>query len=106
LIEFHAYDEKQKGYYEAFTREWKPIEDLRLSAKDANEKKTMNTHLHIAEAYANLYRIWPEKELKKQIENLLEVFAHYIIDDKKHHLHLFFDENWNIKSDIISYERI
>jgi mannobiose 2-epimerase len=103
LIEYHAYDQKQKGYYEAFTREWKPIADLRLSAKDANEKKTMNTNLHIAEAYANLHRVWPDKKLKLQIENLLEVFAHHIVDDEKHHLHLFFDENWNIKSNIISY---
>jgi len=103
LIEYHAYDQKQKGYYEAFSRDWKPTEDLRLSAKDANEKKTTNTHLHIAEAYANLYRIWPDKKLKQQIENLLEVFAHYIVDDKTNHLHLFFDENWNIKSNIISY---
>ncbi|MBS1596828.1 MAG: AGE family epimerase/isomerase [Bacteroidetes bacterium] len=103
LIEYHAYDQKQKGYFEAFTREWKPIADLRLSAKDANEKKTMNTHLHIAEAYASLYKVWPDKKLKQQIETLLEIFAHHIVDDKKHHLHLFFDENWNVKSDIISF---
>jgi mannobiose 2-epimerase len=103
LIEVHAFDKKQKGYYEAFSRDWKPIQDLRLSEKDANEKKTMNTHLHIVEAYANLYKVWPDKRLKEQIENLLEVFAHHIVDDETHHLNLFFDENWNSKSGIISY---
>ena len=51
----HSYDEKFGGYIEACTRDWKQVEDLRLSAKDANEKKTMNTHLHIIEAYANFY---------------------------------------------------
>ncbi|HTQ64423.1 MAG TPA: AGE family epimerase/isomerase [Puia sp.] len=103
LIEYYAYDQAHKGYLEAFTREWKNISDMRLSEKDANEKKSMNTHLHIAEAYANLYQVWPDKKLKQQIENLLEVFAHHIIDDASHHLHLFFDENWNVKSNIISY---
>ena len=53
-IEEHSYDQEKEGYFEAFTRDWQPIDDLRLSEKDANEKKTMNTHLHIVEAYANL----------------------------------------------------
>jgi mannobiose 2-epimerase len=103
LIEYYAYDQVHKGYLEAFTRDWKTVSDVRLREKDANEKKSMKTHLHIAEAYANLYQVWPDKKLKQQIENLLEVFAHHIVDDSNHHLHLFFDENWNVKSNIISY---
>ncbi len=55
-IEEHSYDANNKGYFEAFTRDWKEADDLRLSAKDANEKKTMNTHLHIIEAYANFIK--------------------------------------------------
>ena len=52
-IEEHAYDNKYKGYYEAFERNWLPEQDLRLSEKMRTKKKTMNTHLHIIEAYAN-----------------------------------------------------
>ena len=103
IIERHAYDKKQKGYYEAFTRDWKKIDDLRLSPKDVNEQKTMNTHLHVLEAYANLYLCWKNAGLRGQIENLLEVFAHRIIDDRTRHLNLFFDENWNLKSALVSY---
>jgi cellobiose epimerase len=103
LIEKHAYDTVRKGYYEAFSRDWHLEKDLRLSEKDANEKKTMNTHLHIIEAYANLYEVWPDHFLKKQIENLLEVFVQHIIDNKSGHLILFFDEEWKNKSQIISY---
>ncbi|WP_206106476.1 hypothetical protein [Ilyomonas limi] len=40
---------------DAFARNWQPLEDVRLSTKDANASKAMNTHLHIIEAYANLY---------------------------------------------------
>jgi mannobiose 2-epimerase len=47
LIERYSYDNKLDGYFEAFSREWGALDDLRLSAKDANEKKTMNTHLHV-----------------------------------------------------------
>ena len=48
-IEDHSFDAEKDGYFEAFTREWAPIEDMRLSDKDANESKTMNTHLHVLE---------------------------------------------------------
>ncbi len=103
LIEKYSYDGPRKGYYEALSREWKPLHDLRLSEKDANEKKTMNTHLHVIEAYTNLYQVWPDTFLKQQIENLLEVFGRHIIDGKTGHLILFFDENWSARSGIISY---
>ena len=102
-IEEHAYDNERKGYYEAFAQNWLPERDVRLSEKDANQKKTMNTHLHIIEAYANLYEVWPDDFLKKQIENLLEVFSMYIINKKNNHSILFFDEEWNTKSETISY---
>jgi mannobiose 2-epimerase len=98
-----SYDKHKTGYFEAFTRDWKEISDLRLSAKDANEKKTMNTHLHVLEAYSNLFKIWKSEDLKLQIKNLIQNFLDHIIDQDSKHLILFFDENWNKKSDIISY---
>ena len=102
-IELYSKDYKNKGYLEAFTRDWQEIEDLRLSEKDANEKKTMNTHLHIVEAYANLYLIWPNPKLKDSIKEFLEVIALYFINKYTWHLKLFFDENWKEKEDVISY---
>jgi mannobiose 2-epimerase len=102
-IEKYSFDSERGGYLEAFTIDWKPIQDLRLSEKDANEKKTMNTHLHILEAYTNLYRITKNSRLKKQIYHLVDIFLHHIINPQTHHLTLFFDEEWHVKSDIISY---
>ncbi|GAA4322710.1 cellobiose 2-epimerase [Mucilaginibacter gynuensis] len=98
-----SYDIEHTGYLEAFTRDWQSIDDLRLSAKDANEKKTMNTHLHVLEAYGNLYRIWPDAGLKTQVQTLLNNFTDHFIDKQTGHLSLFFDEGWNKSLNIISY---
>ncbi|TDO24234.1 AGE family epimerase/isomerase [Pedobacter duraquae] len=102
VIETHSFDQLKGGYLEAFTRDWQEIPDLRLSDKDANEKKTMNTLLHILEAYTCLYSVWPDGNLRTQLIGLISVFNEFIIgaDD---HLQLFFDENWNLKSQQISY---
>lgn len=102
-IQKHSYDPISKGYFEAFTRDWQPIEDLRLSDKDANEKKTMNTHLHIVEAYSNLYKIWKNETLKNDIIELLEVIETHFINEETGHLRLFFNENWVEKPDVISH---
>lgn len=102
-IEQHSFDKALNGYIEAFAQDWTPIADLRLSDKDDNESKTMNTHLHIVEAYANLYQVWPSKILKERIANLLHLCNQYFINHQNHHLHLFFDEHWNLKSQLQSY---
>ncbi|HEY6504044.1 MAG TPA: AGE family epimerase/isomerase [Chitinophagaceae bacterium] len=102
-IENNSFDKKNDGYLEAFTQGWKLIDDLRLSEKDDNEKKTMNTHLHIIEAYANLSSVCPDKRIKERIRQTLDVFEEYIIDKQTSHLHLFMDENWEVKSSLVSY---
>jgi mannobiose 2-epimerase len=103
IIEKYSFDPELNGYFEAYSRNWVLLEDLRLSEKDENEKKTMNTHLHILEAYTNLYRVWKDEELACQLRNLILIFIEKIVDQSTKHLNLFFDENWNVKSTIVSY---
>lgn len=102
-IEHHSFDPLKNGYCEALTREWKEMADMRLSEKDANERKTMNTHLHILEPYTNLYRVWKDDGLKQQLRNLITLFTDRILDSETCHLQLFFDEDWNSKYRIVSY---
>jgi len=103
LTEKYSYDKIRDGYFEAYSREWVLLEDLRLSDKDANEKKTMNTHLHVMEGYANLYRVWPDAHLKQQLTKIIHVFCDKIIDNRSYSFKLFFDENWNCKSKVTSF---
>ncbi len=99
----HTIDKKYGGYFEALSRHWEIIDDSRLSDKDANEKKSMNTHLHVIEGFANLYSIWPDDHLKSKIEDLHSIFLKHIINPENDHLHLFFEEDWTVKSTLISY---
>jgi mannobiose 2-epimerase len=102
-IEAHAYDAVNGGYVEALTREWNPIADMRLSDKDENGAKTMNTHLHVIEPYTNLYRVWPSKELHESIHRLFDVFTDKLYNKETHHLDLFFDNAWHGRRNIESY---
>ena len=110
-LEAHAYkwdNEKmskcKNGYMEALTRDWQPIADMRLSEKDENGVFTMNTHLHVLEAYTNLYRVLKnvqrddvqgtKERITKQLRTLIDIFANRIFDPTTGHLMLFFDEKW------------
>lgn len=102
LIERHARDPLMGGYCEAFTRDWSEIGDMRLSERDANEKKTMNTHLHVLEAYTNLLRVWRDPQPERCMRELLAIFAQRIVRPTGH-LGLFFDERWQEKGSVVSF---
>ncbi len=102
-IEKYGFDAVNGGYFEAFSKEWQPLQDLRLSDKDRNDPKTMNTHLHIIEGYANLYSVWKNDILKAKIRHLLTVFEQKIIDPNTSHLGLFFSEDWTPQTKQISF---
>ncbi|WP_262246832.1 AGE family epimerase/isomerase [Parapedobacter soli] len=101
-IEQHGWDSRHGGYIEAFERDWRATTQLQLSAKDQNEKKTLNTHLHLLEAYTNLYNVWPNETLKQQIDAILGLFKNYFVSPHGH-LTLFFDEQWHAKSLLRSF---
>ena len=101
-LEKHANDKLNKGYFEAFNNDWSPIEDMRLSDKDMNASKTMNTHLHVLEAYTSLLKVYDIPQLKNALRLLVEVFLQHFLNDKNHY-ELFFDDQWNLLSNSVSY---
>lgn len=101
-LEEYSLDKELGGYLEAFSRSWTPLADLRLSEKDMNAEKTMNTHLHVVEAYAELYKVWPSGTLKASIQHVLDIFAQYFISPQGYQ-HLFYNAGWELQSSSVSY---
>ena len=121
-VEEHAFDPEHNGYIEACTREWGKIADMRLSELDANFPKSQNTHLHIIEPYANLYRCLKEMQaaascdyvpaigsvlpievsvpqetvlkVEAALRNIIDIFTDKILNPETHHLDLFFEMDW------------
>lgn len=103
LIESQAFDPKYGGYIEALDENWHIIDDMRLSAREDNAPKTMNTHLHILEPYTNLLRVWKDPALIKAQTRLINVFCDHIVNARTKHLGLYFDWEWNSQYDDVSY---
>lgn len=102
-VEQQAWDPLEGGYFEAFAQDWSLLEDMRLSSKDRNACKTMNTHLHLLEPYTNLLRVWPDPQLSGAVQRLCRLFCDRILDRRSGHLRLFFDARWNPCDRTVSY---
>ena len=81
----------------------KSLTDLLIGEKSLADKKTMNTHLHLLEAYTNLYRAWPDKIVAGRLKNMISLFLEKIIDPETGHLFVFMDERWVPTSSVHSY---
>jgi cellobiose epimerase len=104
LIEHYAHDAKFGGYLEVCNRDWSAAGvDARLSEKDMPEKKSMNNHLHVLEAYTNLHRVWPEPRVAERLRELVDLFLTRILDAGTNHLHHFFNEQWEVRSDTYTF---
>jgi mannobiose 2-epimerase len=102
VVETFFADKEHGGYTEALARDFSPLDDMSLSEHDINADKTMNSHLHLLEAYANLYRVWPDEGLKAAIEQLLDIVCTRIIGPDGH-LRLYFNRDWSVLPGGVSY---
>ena len=98
LIEKHSHDDIYGGYIEVCNRDWSIAKDARLSDKDMAEKKSMNNHLHLLEAYTNYFRVRRDEELKQRLIEIFDMIEKHIVNPVTGHMNHFFDETWKPKS--------
>lgn len=101
LIETKCKDEI--GYLESFTREFKIADNDKLSENGVMADRTMNTLLHVFEAYTELYRVDKNPDVADKLRWIFDCFAEHMYNPKLHRQEVFFDNNYNPIIDLHSY---
>lgn len=91
------------GYCEAFTADFKPAENDKLSENGVIAEKTMNTLLHVFEAYSELFRIAPSEKTASRLKFILEIYLDKIYNPSAGRQEVFFDREYNSLIDLNSY---
>ncbi|MEE2692618.1 MAG: AGE family epimerase/isomerase [Pseudomonadota bacterium] len=94
LLEDKVRDVKHGGYIEAFACDWSSIDDVRLSARDLNAPKTMNTHLHVLEAMTALHAAAKNTITADLLARNIDLFVKWFIEPRSEHLSLFYSMDW------------
>lgn len=104
LVEAHAHDPVFGGYIEGCGRDWGELDDMRLSSKEIDCRKSMNTLLHVMEAYTTLLKSKKdEKKVRLRLVELIRIFLDHVIDPQTQHFRLFFDDAWTSLAELVSY---
>lgn len=102
LIETRGKD--NGGYLEAFMQDFQtPAGNEKLSENGVMAERTMNTLLHVFEAYTELYRVTKDNRVKKPLEEMLTLFSTKVYNPARHRQEVFFDKEWNSLIDLYSY---
>ena len=91
------------GYLEAFTRDWRPAENDKLSENNVIAQRTMNTLLHVFEGYSGLYRAAADPRVGQALRNILDIYAEKVYDPEKRRQRVFFDMDYHELIDLHSY---
>jgi mannobiose 2-epimerase len=103
LIEQNGYDGARQTYGEQFDRMWNTQPNELLSENGVTAHITMNTHIHLLEAYTQLLRVWPDEGVRDALANLLDILYHRVYDASSRRLGVFFDSDWRSLLDLTSY---
>lgn len=103
LVESRGYDREHSAYGEEYTREWRPKDNIELSENGIIAPITMNTYLHLLEAYTNLYKAWPDPRVKERLTSLISDFQHRIYNPREKRFDVYFDKGWRSGLDMRSF---
>jgi mannobiose 2-epimerase len=91
------------GYLEAFDVHFKPVDNDKLSENGVMAVRTMNTLLHVFEAYTELYQVTKEQSVGRKMKEILDVISEHVFNPVKRRQEVFFDHNINSMLDLHSY---
>ncbi len=103
---FRTVEEKctdEVAYLEAMSRTWELVENDALSENGLMADKTMNTTLHLLEAYTELYRVHKDEKVLERLKFQTRIFLDKIFYKEDDRLLVFFDKNLDVIGDIHSY---
>ena len=100
-LEAKVHDDEHGGWREAFRRDFSSAAEKGVDGHEGT--KTMNTHIHLLEAYTNLYKAWPDGQLKTRLVELIAILENRLYDAKRGHLILFCNDTWQSIEAIDSY---
>lgn len=101
VIETKGFDEG--GYKEALHRSFAPTDNDKLSENGVMADRTMNTLLHVFEAYTELFRVSGEAGVSRKLAWILDTFKDKIYNPALHRQEVFFDNDMNSIIDLHSY---
>lgn len=103
---FNLIEEKcrdKDGYLECFSIDFRPIDNDKLSENGVTAERTMNTLLHVFEAYSGLYEVTKDEKVGACMKEILNIFAEKIYSEENKRQEVFFDLNYNSLIDLHSY---
>lgn len=101
-LEEKVHDHAKGGYREVFSRDYTEANIKGIDGR-LGPSKTMNTHIHLLEAYTNLYKVWPDPSVKDCLSELISILETHLYDSKTGHLILFCDDDWQNLEPVDSY---
>ena len=101
LIESRCTDEN--GYLEAFHADWTPAGNEKLSENGVMATRTMNTLLHVLEAYTGLYEAGGDPRVRERLLFIFDVFEKHVYNPERRRQEVFFDGEYNSLIDLHSF---
>lgn len=96
-LEEHAYDKEFGGYREFFNADWSEVTEG-SGYVGALGHKTYNTHLHLMEAFAELYRRWPDARVLQRLNELININVNTVLYPKANANVDAFERDWKVVS--------
>lgn len=91
------------GYGEAYQKDFSPESNEKLSENGVMATRTMNTLLHVLEAYTELYRAQPDEAVRQKGKEALDRFLEKMYNPAAHRLEVFYDDDYHSLLNMQSY---